>query len=96
MKQIMARKNAKHILLPSVRCSSAVLVYAKLTDNPADELVAVLNANRTAHKSSSLADNRGLACIALQYSLPTPNLHKLLPPTAESTRRPSHQSPVVF
>ncbi|KAK8513687.1 hypothetical protein V6N12_052859 [Hibiscus sabdariffa] len=39
----------------------------KVTANPADELVAVLNANRTAHKSSSLADNPGLACIALQY-----------------------------
>ncbi|KAL4333214.1 hypothetical protein GQ457_07G045380 [Hibiscus cannabinus] len=39
----------------------------KVTANPADELVAVLNANRTEHKSSSLADNPGLACIALQY-----------------------------
>ncbi|KAF9614705.1 hypothetical protein IFM89_019833 [Coptis chinensis] len=36
-------------------------------DNPADELVSVLNSNRTAHKSSTLPDNAGLACIALQY-----------------------------
>lgn len=36
-------------------------------NNPADELVAVINQNRTAHKSSTLADNPGLACIALQY-----------------------------
>ncbi|GLT97212.1 hypothetical protein SLE2022_147870 [Rubroshorea leprosula] len=39
----------------------------KVTDNPADKLVAVINTNRTAHKSSSLDDNAGLACIALQY-----------------------------
>ncbi|OMO67027.1 hypothetical protein CCACVL1_20845 [Corchorus capsularis] len=46
---------------------SAANTQTKVTDNPADELVAVLNANRTAHKSSSLTDNPGLACIALQY-----------------------------
>lgn len=39
----------------------------KVTDNPADQLVAEVNANRTAHKSSSLYSNQGLACIALQY-----------------------------
>ncbi|KAK4853315.1 hypothetical protein QYF36_007068 [Acer negundo] len=39
----------------------------KVTDNPADKLVAVLNSNRTAHKGSTLNDNPGLACIALQY-----------------------------
>ncbi|KAF8388733.1 hypothetical protein HHK36_025413 [Tetracentron sinense] len=38
-----------------------------VTDNPADKLVSVLNSNRTAHKLSALADNPGLACIALQY-----------------------------
>ncbi|XP_031280277.1 uncharacterized protein LOC116138731 [Pistacia vera] len=43
------------------------MTTAKVTDNPADELVAVLNKNRTAHKESSLYDNPGLACIALQY-----------------------------
>ncbi|KAF3790055.1 hypothetical protein EJ110_NYTH17271 [Nymphaea thermarum] len=36
-------------------------------NNPADELVAVLNSNRTAHNSSSLYNNPGLGCIALQY-----------------------------
>ncbi|KAE9603667.1 putative CAP domain-containing protein [Lupinus albus] len=39
----------------------------KVTDNPADKLVAVLNENRTAHKVSTLSDNPGLACLALQY-----------------------------
>ncbi|XP_050215641.1 uncharacterized protein LOC126666809 [Mercurialis annua] len=39
----------------------------KVTNNPADELLAVLNSNRTAHKGSSLYSNPGLACIALQY-----------------------------
>lgn len=42
-------------------------VTASNPDNPADKLVDVLNKNRTAHKSSSLSDNPGLACIALQY-----------------------------
>ncbi|WOK94269.1 hypothetical protein Cni_G02971 [Canna indica] len=36
-------------------------------NNPADQLVAVINSNRTSHKSSSLFDNAGLGCIALQY-----------------------------
>lgn len=36
-------------------------------NNPADDLVSVINQNRTAHKSSSLADNPGLGCMALQY-----------------------------
>ncbi|KAJ4833611.1 hypothetical protein Tsubulata_022459, partial [Turnera subulata] len=39
----------------------------RVTNNPADQLVEVLNKNRTAHKASSLYDNQGLACIALQY-----------------------------
>lgn len=40
----------------------------KVTDNPADQLVAQINNNRTAQKGSSeLIDNPGLACIALQY-----------------------------
>lgn len=42
-------------------------VQIKVTKNPADELVDVINNNRTASKSSSLYDNPGLACIALQY-----------------------------
>ncbi|KAG9458086.1 hypothetical protein H6P81_002594 [Aristolochia fimbriata] len=49
---------------------SALLLSADATDskdNPADELVAVVNANRTAHKSHSLVDSPGLGCIALQY-----------------------------
>ncbi|XP_044463379.1 uncharacterized protein LOC123207434 [Mangifera indica] len=47
--------------------SATANIQLKVTDNPADELVAVLNKNRTAHKESSLYDNAGLACIALQY-----------------------------
>ncbi|XP_050365112.1 uncharacterized protein LOC126783648 [Argentina anserina] len=46
---------------------SAATHQTKVTNNPADELVDVLNTNRTAHKSTSLYDNPGLACIALQY-----------------------------
>lgn len=44
-----------------------IKIAVKVTENPADELVAVINKNRTEHKSSSLRDNQGLACIALQY-----------------------------
>ncbi|KAL5221887.1 hypothetical protein ABZP36_026600 [Zizania latifolia] len=36
-------------------------------NNPADQLVALINSNRTASKASTLADNQGLGCIALQY-----------------------------
>lgn len=43
------------------------MIAVKVTNNPADQLVAVLNSNRTAQKASSLNDNAGLACIALQY-----------------------------
>lgn len=37
------------------------------SDNPADELVTLINSNRTASKAHTLADNQGLGCIALQY-----------------------------
>ncbi|KAK1430646.1 hypothetical protein QVD17_13538 [Tagetes erecta] len=38
-----------------------------VTNNPGDQLVAIINSNRTAHKASTLGNNPGLACIALQY-----------------------------
>ncbi|XP_010261903.1 PREDICTED: uncharacterized protein LOC104600570 isoform X2 [Nelumbo nucifera] len=44
-----------------------LFVSASADDNPADELVSILNSNRTAHKSTALFDNPGLGCIALQY-----------------------------
>ncbi|KAI3468059.1 hypothetical protein Pfo_024722 [Paulownia fortunei] len=47
--------------------SASASVENKVTDNPADQLVAAINSNRTASKSSSLYSNPGLACIALQY-----------------------------
>ncbi|OAY54157.1 uncharacterized protein LOC110610699 [Manihot esculenta] len=60
---------ALFILLSLLFFSASANVHnvVKVTDNPADQLVAVLNSNRTAHKGSSLYDNPGLACIALQY-----------------------------
>ncbi|URE18091.1 Signal peptidase complex subunit, partial [Musa troglodytarum] len=39
-----------------------------LIDNPADQLVAVIDSNRTSHKSHALFDNAGHGCLALQYS----------------------------
>ncbi|PKI51006.1 uncharacterized protein LOC116215826 [Punica granatum] len=47
--------------------STSADVQMKVANNPADQLVDVLNKNRTAHKASSLYNNAGLACIALQY-----------------------------
>ncbi|EEF46141.1 uncharacterized protein LOC8258586 [Ricinus communis] len=55
------------LLLSLLFFSVSANTQIKVTDNPADELVTVLNSNRTAHKESSLYDNPGLACIALQY-----------------------------
>lgn len=46
-------------------CSHCASVF--LLDNPADQLVAALNSNRTAHKSSALFANAGLGCTALEY-----------------------------
>lgn len=43
------------------------LNYLPFSDNPADQLVALINSNRTASKSASVSDNQGLGCIALQY-----------------------------
>ncbi|KVI01480.1 uncharacterized protein LOC112501028 [Cynara cardunculus var. scolymus] len=48
-------------------CSSAAHDEKKVTNNPADELVAIVNSNRTAHKAASLDNNPGLGCLALQY-----------------------------
>ncbi|GAY37504.1 hypothetical protein CUMW_029500 [Citrus unshiu] len=61
----MAATALLFILAPLLLVSANTQI--KVTNNPADELVAVLNSNRTAHKESSLHDNPGLACIALQY-----------------------------
>ncbi|KAJ1268749.1 hypothetical protein BS78_07G158700 [Paspalum vaginatum] len=53
------------LLLPALLLSAASAADSK--NNPADELVALVNSNRTAGKASSLSDNQGLGCIALQY-----------------------------
>lgn len=37
------------------------------TGNPANDLVSIINQNRTAHKLPELNDSPGLGCIALQY-----------------------------
>ncbi|KAJ6807963.1 uncharacterized protein M6B38_169320 [Iris pallida] len=44
-----------------------VIFLFSFEDNPADELVAAVNSNRTGHKSSSLFANPGLGCVALEY-----------------------------
>ncbi|CAA6664661.1 unnamed protein product [Spirodela intermedia] len=43
------------------------LLKPETMSNPADELVAAINSNRSAHKSSVLIANPGLGCLALQY-----------------------------
>ncbi|XP_052208888.1 uncharacterized protein LOC127812519 isoform X2 [Diospyros lotus] len=55
------------LLVSALFTSSAANVHMRVADNPADQLVSALDSNRTAHKSSHLSDNPGLACIALQY-----------------------------
>lgn len=51
------------LLLPAFLLSAASAADSK--SNPADELVALINSNRTAGKASSVSDNQGLGCIAL-------------------------------
>ncbi|KAH6804732.1 hypothetical protein C2S51_032979 [Perilla frutescens var. frutescens] len=55
------------LVLCIIFTSASATVQNKVTDNPADELVATINSNRTASKSTSLYSSQGLACIALQY-----------------------------
>ncbi|PIN09224.1 hypothetical protein CDL12_18195 [Handroanthus impetiginosus] len=55
------------LLLCILFISASASVQNKVTDNPADQLVAAINSNRTAGKASSLYSSPGLACIALQY-----------------------------
>ncbi|KAL4199597.1 hypothetical protein AMTRI_Chr03g52010 [Amborella trichopoda] len=43
-------------------------VSAKSHGNPADDLVDIINKNRTAHKVPTLQNNPGLGCMALQYT----------------------------
>ncbi|KAK8942147.1 hypothetical protein KSP40_PGU016391 [Platanthera guangdongensis] len=56
---------ASSLLLLLVLFAPAIAVDSK--NNPADELVSVINSNRTAVNSTALFDNPGLGCIALQY-----------------------------
>ncbi|CAO2206956.1 unnamed protein product [Urochloa humidicola] len=60
-----ARPLLAALLLPALLLSAASAADSK--NNPADQLVALVNSNRTAGKASSLSDNQGLGCIALQY-----------------------------
>ncbi|XP_062098609.1 uncharacterized protein LOC133804473 [Humulus lupulus] len=60
-------KTASFLLVPLFFLLATADTQMKVTDNPADELVAVINTNRTANKSPSLYSNQGLGCIALQY-----------------------------
>ncbi|KAL0538404.1 hypothetical protein IC582_027422 [Cucumis melo] len=45
----------------------AVLVSSKFHGNPANDLVDIINRNRTAAKLSHLSDSAGLGCMALQF-----------------------------
>ncbi|KAL8119384.1 uncharacterized protein LOC141724251 isoform X1 [Apium graveolens] len=45
----------------------AALVSSKNHGNPANDLVDIINKNRTAVKLSQLSNNPGLGCMALQY-----------------------------
>ncbi|KAL6859117.1 hypothetical protein ACP4OV_018119 [Aristida adscensionis] len=78
MAAMSARPLLAAVLLPALLLAAAhaadskksEMPYSKLSpfpDNPADQLVALVNSNRTASKASTLSDNQGLGCIALQY-----------------------------
>ncbi|GLJ21546.1 hypothetical protein SUGI_0399300 [Cryptomeria japonica] len=57
-------------VIPVALLLSLDLVAAHIHGNPADELVDMINKNRSSHiksPSSQLYDNPGLACMALQY-----------------------------
>ncbi|KAJ9188574.1 hypothetical protein P3X46_003919 [Hevea brasiliensis] len=45
----------------------AAFVSSKDHGNPANDLVGIINENRTAHKLPQLNDSPGLGCMALQY-----------------------------
>ncbi|XP_054785316.1 uncharacterized protein LOC129291815 [Prosopis cineraria] len=45
----------------------AALVYSKHHGNPANDLVSIINENRTAYELPRLNDSPGLGCMALQY-----------------------------
>lgn len=45
----------------------AVLVSSKYHGNPANDIVDIINRNRTAAKLSHLSDSAGLGCMALQF-----------------------------
>ncbi|PON99801.1 CAP domain containing protein [Trema orientale] len=45
----------------------AALVCSKDHGNPANDIVNIINNNRTAHKLPKLTDSPGLGCMALQY-----------------------------
>ncbi|KAK3121882.1 hypothetical protein QOZ80_8BG0662320 [Eleusine coracana subsp. coracana] len=60
-----ARPLLAALLFPALLLSAASAADSK--NNPADQLVSLINSNRTASKASSLADNQGLGCISLQY-----------------------------
>ncbi|PRQ57072.1 putative CAP domain-containing protein [Rosa chinensis] len=46
----------------------AALVSSKHHGNPANDLVEIINNNRTSHKLSKLNDSPGLGCMALQFA----------------------------
>ncbi|XP_066352023.1 uncharacterized protein [Miscanthus floridulus] len=62
---MFARPLLAALLLPAFLLSAASAADSK--NNPADQLVTLINSNRTASKASTVSDNQGLGCIALQY-----------------------------
>ncbi|XP_077237268.1 uncharacterized protein LOC143878931 isoform X2 [Tasmannia lanceolata] len=65
MTMMLALCGCKHFLL--YLTMFVVMVLAENHGNPANELVDIINENRTSHKLPKLRDNPGLGCMALQY-----------------------------
>ncbi|KAJ1692653.1 hypothetical protein LUZ63_009351 [Rhynchospora breviuscula] len=63
----MRRSTSSWILLILVPFLLRRVVFAKIHGNPANEIMTVINNNRTSIKLPKLHDNAGLGCMALQY-----------------------------
>ncbi|XP_010274581.1 PREDICTED: uncharacterized protein LOC104609867 [Nelumbo nucifera] len=66
---MMLKKLCCYIWLILCNLLLVVMVSAKSHGNPANELVSIINENRTAQKLPRLKDNPGLGCMALQYAV---------------------------
>ncbi|KAF9611209.1 hypothetical protein IFM89_027759 [Coptis chinensis] len=68
-KQVRVDQGQGKLLLARVDVMHVLMLLRGFAEfgNPANELVSIINENRSAQKLPKLGDNPGLGCIALQY-----------------------------